>query len=122
MQDPTETMTLNQLAGYTCTLMTPDAPARTQIGRPRLSDTKHSSCYEIQLQRADSFADKSSCCHTNKAGVEQSQTALILEAGDRIAGSDAGGSELGIELQEQGHAEMLEHALGKHLCPLRMLC
>lgn len=98
--------------------MTPDAPARNHIGHPSPSDSKHSSCCEIQLQRADSITDKSSCCYTNNAGLEQSQTAVILEPGARSEGSDAGGSEHGIELQEQGHAEMLEHALGKHLRPL----
>ena len=117
MQDPTETLTLNQLAGYTRPLMSPDAPARAHIVRRCLSDIKRGSHCEIQLQRADSLTDNSNCCHTNSAVLEQSQTAETSEPTNRNAGSNGAGSERGIELQEQGHAEMLEHALGKHLRP-----
>lgn len=108
MQDPTETMTLNQLAGHTHTCVSSDAPARTHIACRSLSDIKLGPC-AIQLQSTD----HSSCCHTINAEPNQSQPAALAVSRNNTLDSDADGSEHGIELQEQGHAEMLEHALGE---------
>ena len=115
MQDATETMTLNQLAGCTHTFVSSDTPARTHVVRQYLSDIKHGSS-EIQLQSAKSSIDDSSCCHTISSEPKQSQTAAPLVSKNNTMDSDADGSERGIELQEQGHAEMLEHVLGDQLC------
>ena len=120
LQDPAQTMTLNQLAGYTHSCMSSDdIPARTHVVRRSLSDIKHGSCCEIQLQSAESFIVNSAGRHTISPEPKQSQTAAPVLSRNSMLDSDDDGFEHGIELQEQRHAEMLEHALGEQP---RMYC
>lgn len=114
MQDLAETTTLNQLAGYTHTCASFDAPARIPLACQSFLDIKHGTC-EIQLQSAESFTDNSSHCYAINPEAKQSQTAAPVVSVSNVLDSDANEFEHGIELQEKGHAEMLEHAHGK-LC------
>ena len=111
MQDPVETTTLNQLAGIAHICVSSDTPARSHIVCQSLSDINSGSC-EIQSQTAKSFIDNSRCCYKTSLEPKQSQTAAPLVSGNKALDCDADGPEHSIELQEQGHAEMLEHALG----------
>ena len=115
MQDSTQTVTLNQLAGYTRTCLSFDTSVRTQVVRRSFLDTKHGSCCEIQLQSAESFMDDPTCRHTISPEPKQPQTAAPDVSRNNMSDSDNDGSERGIEFPEEGHVEMLEHALGKQL-------
>ena len=110
MQEPTETLTLNQLAGHA--QLSSDTPARPRLTRRSLSDIKHGSYSEIQSQ---SCTDHSGGSHATSAEPKWPETAAALEGSSNVLDADAPGDEHGIELQEQGHVEMLEHALGKVL-------
>lgn len=97
-----------QPAKHTQTHVSPDTPARPRFRRRSLSDMKHSSYCETQSQLADSCRDRSSCSRNVSAESVGPQTAAPAEGSSTVLDADA---DQGIELQEQGHAEMLEHAL-----------
>ncbi|KAL3156045.1 hypothetical protein ABBQ32_013033 [Trebouxia sp. C0010 RCD-2024] len=97
-----------QPAGCTQTHVIPDTPARPRFRRRSLSDIKHSSCCEVQLQIAESCHDRPSCSRNVSAKPAGPQAAVPAEGNSTLLDTDA---DHGIELQEQGHAEMLEHAL-----------
>ena len=114
MQGPREAQSPTRPTGYTQNHVSPNTPARPRFRRRSLSDIKHSSCCEIKLQIAESCSDRPSCSRNLSAEPAGPLAATAVEGSSTLLDTDA---DHGIELQEQGHAEMLERALGTPVYP-----
>lgn len=119
MQGSRQAKSPTQPAEYTQTHVFHSTPARPRLRRRSLSDIKHTSSCEIQLQTAQSCTGRSSCSQTGSAEAAGSQPAAPGPSSRASLDSDAYSADHGIELQVQGHAEMLEHALGTPVHPHR---
>ena len=121
MQAPVEVITLNTLAqGFPAPVQSSALPVRALPKREPVSETQPGSSLEIQPQSLElhtaelgsssAVGSMSPCRHAPAAAVVSSSMPESGAACDDEV-------EHGIELQEQGHAEMLEHALGKRMRP-----
>ena len=76
----------------------------------------HRSVFEIQTQCASSSSDDMSPeRHTPPRWHSQNPLSASALIDEECSTAVAGAAEMGMELQEQGHAEMLQHALGESL-------
>ena len=118
MQAPMEVITLNTLAqGFLTPAQSSALPVRVLPKRQPDCDNQPGSSFEIQPQSVELHTPElSSRPVESTSPCRDSPAAAVASMAESEAAHDDE-AEHGIELQEQGHAEMLEHALGKHVRP-----
>ena len=118
-----ESVTLNQLAGCAPAFASfSKTTARPLLRLRSIRGIMHAQSPEIQSQSTDLRSDEAHCSIPSVAMPAWEHACAPVADSRSTSLSAAGGEDAvhSIELQEQGHTEMLEHALGELVDLLEM--